>query len=71
MEADGLVIRVADSGDRRRMLTTITDKARAIIKEHEPESTRIYRIIETELGAKDLDLLLHLLNRVQRIEFDA
>jgi homoprotocatechuate degradation regulator HpaR len=54
----GLVDRVADAGDRRRALLSLTDGGRRLVAVVAPESEAIYGQIEERFGADRLDALL-------------
>ncbi|MAW86611.1 MAG: homoprotocatechuate degradation operon regulator HpaR [Phyllobacteriaceae bacterium] len=68
MEADGLIARRTDEADRRRTLVRITDKGRALILAHLPDSAAIFSRLEERFGARNLKQLLDLLDELRRID---
>ncbi|MFP1632639.1 homoprotocatechuate degradation operon regulator HpaR [Zhengella sp. ZM62] len=68
MEADGLIARRTDDADRRRTLVCITQKGRALILEHLPDSAAIFSRLEERFGARNLKHLLDLLDDLRRID---
>lgn len=69
MEAEGLLIRATDPGDRRKTMVTITDEGRRIIAAHASASQAILTQMETAIGAKKLNELLDLLEDLRRADF--
>jgi homoprotocatechuate degradation regulator HpaR len=70
MEAEGLVSRESDPGDRRRSIVSITDAGRAVIEAHADESNAILRRVEERLGAERLEALLGLLDELRHIDLE-
>jgi len=68
MEADGLIRRDQDPGDKRRSIVQITSQGSALIETHQPESNEIYRKLEEKYGHEKLNLLLDLLEELQDIK---
>lgn len=68
MEADGLLERAVSKEDRRKTIVTITEKGRGIIREHAPESIAMFTRLADEFGREDMDRLLDLLEKLQRME---
>ncbi len=66
MEADGLVSRTSDPADRRRTIVTITPQGAAIIADHAVASNAILGRMEEAFGADKLNLLLDLLEDLQK-----
>jgi homoprotocatechuate degradation regulator HpaR len=64
MEQTGLIARAADAGDARRSIVSITARGRALLKKVAPHSERQYVEIARRLGAKNLDDLYLLLERL-------
>ncbi len=69
MQSQGLVTRIGDSQDRRRMMVEITDKGRKIIHDNIQVSNEIYQRLETRLGKHKLDQLLDLLEELREMRF--
>ncbi len=67
MENDGLVGRKTDEADRRRTLVSITPAGRALIAQHRDRNAEIFSTIEAEFVREKLDLLLDLLDELQKI----
>jgi homoprotocatechuate degradation regulator HpaR len=68
METDGLLTREASTTDRRKSIVSITDKGRALIDEHSPESIALFAKIKDQFGAQKLEDLLDLLEELQRLD---
>jgi homoprotocatechuate degradation regulator HpaR len=68
MENDGLVGRKTDDADRRRTLVSITPAGRVLIAKHRARNADIFSTIETKFGREKLDLLLDLLDELQKIQ---
>ena len=61
----GLVHRLEDKNDRRRMMVEITEKGRTIIRDNIHLSNQVYRQLEHRLGKKKVETLLDLLQELQ------
>lgn len=68
METEGLIERRTDDADRRRTLVAITEKGRALILAHLPDSAAIFSRLEEQFGARNLKQLLDLLDDLRRID---
>lgn len=68
MEGEGLLHRSADPADRRKSIVSVTDKGRALIHAHLPESEAIFRRLEARYGAKRMETLLDLLEELHGME---
>lgn len=68
MVADGLLHRAADPDDKRKAIISITDKGRALIREHLAESEAIFAKITEEFGAGRLEYLLDLLEDLRHLK---
>jgi homoprotocatechuate degradation regulator HpaR len=68
MANDGLVGRKTDDADRRRTLVSITPAGRVLIAKHRARNADIFSTIETKFGREKLDLLLDLLDELQKIQ---
>jgi homoprotocatechuate degradation regulator HpaR len=66
LEKSKLITKRNDKTDGRRVLVSITPKARALIKEVTPESAEIYKEIERRFGAQEMEQLLDLLEAIVR-----
>jgi len=65
MENQGLLIRISDRHDKRKMMVEITEQGRQIIRDNIQFSNDIYRQLETQLGKQKLDQLLDLLEELK------
>ncbi|MCY0093728.1 homoprotocatechuate degradation operon regulator HpaR [Hoeflea ulvae] len=68
MDGDGLVARKTDAADRRRTLVSVTATGKVLIARHRARNAQIFSTIEAEFGRQKLDLLLDLLDELQRID---
>lgn len=68
MEEAGLINRLEDPEDRRRMIVEITEKGRKIIGDNIQLSNKIYQQLETSMGKKKVDELLDLLEELQNMK---
>lgn len=68
MQAEGLVTRHTPPKDRRKTILQISDAGTALIQRHAMESREIFARIEAEFGADRLELLLDLLEDLQRLD---
>jgi homoprotocatechuate degradation regulator HpaR len=64
LEERGIIAKLKDENDGRRVLLKITPAGMAIINEVAPESRMIYDRLESRFGREKLDLLLDLLDEV-------
>ncbi len=71
MEAEGLVRRSTPPEDRRKTVLEITPEGLALIRAHAPHSAALFRRIEEGFGAERLELLLDLLEELQRLDLRA
>lgn len=67
METEGLVSRQISAEDRRRTIVAITDAGQALLRRHAAESNAIFARIERDFGRERLELLLDLLEDLQRL----
>lgn len=67
MEADGLLTRTPGDQDRRKSIVAITEKGQAIITEHAAESNALFAELEAQFGTNDMNRLLDLLEKLQRL----
>lgn len=65
MEEAGLLIRLADNKDKRRMMIEITKEGRKVIRNNIHLSNEIYHQLETRLGKQKVNLLLDLLDELK------
>ena len=68
MEADGQIKRAPDKGDKRRTIVKITPLGRSLILDNLPTSNQIYMDIEKVYGRGKLELLLDLLEDLQKVK---
>jgi len=68
MEAQGLLARLSDDEDKRRMMIEITDAGRKIIHDNIQLSNSIYRQLETSMGKQKVNQLLDLLEELKAIK---
>jgi homoprotocatechuate degradation regulator HpaR len=71
LEERGIIAKLKDANDGRRVLLKITPAGLAIINEVAPESRMIYERLETHFGAEKIDLLLDLLDEISTFNEDA
>ncbi|MFM2282244.1 MAG: homoprotocatechuate degradation operon regulator HpaR [Pseudomonadota bacterium] len=64
LEERGIIAKLKDENDGRRVLLKITPAGMAIINEVAPESRLIYDRLEKQFGREKIDLLLDLLDEV-------
>ncbi|MDR9485654.1 MULTISPECIES: homoprotocatechuate degradation operon regulator HpaR [Sediminimonas] len=64
----GLITRAPHPSDRRKQLITITEAGRALIRDNLEESRRLNRWMRDNFGSERLDLLLDLLNELDRMK---
>jgi len=69
MEESGIVMRLEDSADKRRVMVEITDKGRSIIRNNIQLSNNIYHQLELQMGKEKVDELLDLLEELQSMKF--
>ncbi|MDR3275999.1 MAG: transcriptional regulator [Treponema sp.] len=67
LEAKGLVLREMDSGDRRKILVSITREGRARVMAQRREIHELITGILYELGEKDTENFIRILRRVLEI----
>jgi homoprotocatechuate degradation regulator HpaR len=68
MQDEGLITRATPDSDRRKVVVAITDKGRALIRDHMAASNAIFARIESEFGKDRLESLLDLLDDLRRID---
>ena len=68
MEAQGLVARGKDPHDARRAIISIARPGRAVLEAYAGESAAIFRALRARYGAEKLELLLDMLEELQREE---
>lgn len=68
MEDEGLISRRTPDSDRRKVVVAITDKGRDLIRDHMDHSNAIFARIEAAFGRERLELLLDLLDELQRLD---
>ena len=71
LEERGIIAKLKDANDGRRVLLKITPAGLAIINEVAPESRMIYERLETHFGPEKIDLLLDLLDEISTFNEDA
>jgi len=64
----GLISRAPHPSDRRKQLITITEAGRALIRDNLEESRRLNSWMRDNFGSERLDLLLDLLNELDRMK---
>ena len=65
MEANGLVTRIPDTKDKRKMMVEITRAGNDIITSNTPASNAIYQKLENDMGIEKVEQLLDLLEELQ------
>ena len=65
MEDQGLLIRVSDIKDKRKMMVEITKKGAGIVRDNSAFSNQIYADLENKLGKEKMDRLLDLLEELK------
>ncbi|MCT8331188.1 homoprotocatechuate degradation operon regulator HpaR [Albidovulum sediminis] len=68
LEGEGLVTRHTPPEDRRKTVLAITEAGVALILRHSARSADIFARIEAEFGAERVELLLNLLDDLQRLD---
>lgn len=68
MEEEGLIHRAVPTEDRRKVIVAVTPAGQALIHAHAGESAAILARIEQGFGPERLDLLLDLLEDLQRLD---
>jgi homoprotocatechuate degradation regulator HpaR len=68
MEKEGLMTRGSDPTDGRKSIVQITPAGRRLIQDHAGQSNAIYARLEALYGREKLELLLDLLDDLNRIE---
>ena len=61
LEERGLILRLRDEDDGRRVLLSLTEPGAALIREVTPESRAVYAELEERFGAERMQELLDLL----------
>lgn len=67
----GLITTQPGKTDKRRVLLDIAPAGRALIRQVQPDSQRIYEQIEASYGRERLELLLDLLNELASLTSDS
>ena len=67
MEEDGLLMRATGASDKRKSIVSITDRGREILDAQAAQTKAIFNRFENRFGAEDLNTLLDLLEKVQRL----
>lgn len=68
MEADGLVSRRADKGDRRRSIVSIEAAGRAILEDHGEQARALVADLRSKYGDEKFEQLLDMLEDLQAVE---
>ena len=68
MEEEGLISRFTPAEDRRKTIIAITAAGEELVQAHAAESEAIFRRIEQQFGAVELELLLDLLQNLQKLD---
>ena len=68
MEADGLVSRRADKGDRRRSIVRIEAAGRAILEGHGTQARALVTDLRAKYGEEKFEQLLDMLEDLQAVE---
>lgn len=68
MEDEALIARSIPAKDRRKVVLTITDGGRGLIRDHIATSNAIFGRIENRFGADRLNLLLDLLDDLRHLD---
>jgi homoprotocatechuate degradation regulator HpaR len=71
MADEGLVTRATPDADRRKAVVTITDAGRQVIRDHAEASRAIFARLAAVYGQDRLEMLLDLLDDLQRVEVKA
>lgn len=71
MLAEGLIARSTPPKDRRKTVIAITPGGEALIRAHAAQSAALFARIEVGFGRERLDLLLDLLEDLQRLDLRA
>ncbi|MBW4709971.1 homoprotocatechuate degradation operon regulator HpaR [Roseobacter sp. YSTF-M11] len=67
METDGLLLRQTGTEDRRKSFVSISDKGRMLIQRHIAKSNDLFAELERKFGREDMNQLLDLLEKLQKI----
>lgn len=70
MEAEGLITRSEDPGDRRKSILAVAEAGRRIIEAHAVDSNALFARLESAYGKEKLETLLDLLDDLRRTDFD-
>jgi homoprotocatechuate degradation regulator HpaR len=68
MEGEGLVTRATPDADRRKAVVTITGAGCRVIRDHAAASHAVFARLAAAYGPEKLELLLDLLDDLQRVE---
>lgn len=68
MEEQGLLIRVSDHQDKRKMMVEITPQGKKIVRDNSTLSNNIYADLETQLGKDKMEKLLDLLEELKDLK---
>ncbi len=68
MENQGLLNRLGDEHDRRKVMVEITSKGRGVVHENIQFSNDIYRQLENHMGKKKVNDLLDLLEELREVD---
>ncbi len=68
LEEEGLIRREVPPEDRRKVVIAVTPAGEALIHAHSAESAAIFAAIEAQFGHEKLELLLDLLEELQRLD---
>lgn len=68
MEEEGLISRTTPAEDRRKAVVAITEAGERLVRDHSAQSSAIFRQIEEEFGAGQLEMLLDLLEDLQKLD---
>jgi homoprotocatechuate degradation regulator HpaR len=68
LEKDGFLVRAPGHDDRRKSIVQITEAGQDLIKAHTPDSEEISKRLEDRFGSENLDNLLGLLDRLDKLD---
>lgn len=68
MEAEGLITRTTPPEDRRKSVVAIAPVGLRLVQDHAEESHAILSTIERDFGTEELEQLLDLLERLQKLD---
>ena len=68
MEAEGLLVRVADTADRRKSIVSVTEKGRTLIHTHLPPAEAIFQRLQERYGVEKMEHLLDLLEELHGVD---